>query len=89
MSKAEQSGEDLHCVMLAYRVTPRGPGKLSPAEVMTQHKLRALLSIKEHLSVQLTTGRESMLQQKQQQSSKATQHNSSKKSNNTYKFQYN
>ena len=46
MSKVEQSGKDPHLVVLAYRVTLRGPGKLSPAEAMTQCKFRALLPIK-------------------------------------------
>ena len=66
MSKAEQSVEGPHLEILAYRVTPRGPGKLSPAEAITQHKFRALLPIKQHLSAQLTISREIMLQQKQQ-----------------------
>ena len=35
MSKADQARKDAHLVMLAYRVTPRGPGKLSIAETMT------------------------------------------------------
>ena len=61
MSKAEDSGEDPHLAMLAYRVTPRGPQKLSPAEAMTQHKFRTLLPIMWHLSAQLTTTREIML----------------------------
>ena len=62
ISKVEQSGEDPHLAMLAYRVTPRGQGKLSPAEALTQHKFRALLHTKQHLSAQLTSSREIMLQ---------------------------
>ena len=53
--------------MLFCRVTQRGPGKLSPAEAMTLCKFRALLPIKQHLSAQLSTNAEIMLQQKQQQ----------------------
>ena len=58
MSKAEQSGEDQHLAMLAYRVTPRGPEKLRPADAMTECKFRALLPIKQHLSAQLNTSRD-------------------------------
>ena len=50
MSKAEQAREDAHLAVLAYWVTLRGPGKLSQAGAMTQHKFRALLLVKEHLS---------------------------------------
>ena len=39
-----------HLAVLAYRVTQRGPGKISPAEAMTQYKFRALQPIKQHLS---------------------------------------
>ena len=63
MGKAKQLGEDPHLAKLAYRVTPRGMAKLSPAEAMTQHKLRALLPIKQNLFAQLTMSREVMLQQ--------------------------
>ena len=67
MSKTEQSGQDPDLVVLAYRVTPRGPHKLSPAEARTQQKYRALVPSKQHLSAQLATSREIMLQQKWQQ----------------------
>ena len=50
MNNADQARDDAHLAMLAYRVTPRGPGKLSSAEVMTQCKFRALLLVKQHLS---------------------------------------
>ena len=55
MSKAEQSRENQHPALLAYRVMPRGPWELSPAKAGNQHKFRALLPIKQHLSAQLTT----------------------------------
>ena len=67
ISRDDQAGEDAHLAMLAYRVTLRGPGKLSPAEAMTQCKFTALLLIKQHLSTQLNTSREIMLQQRQRQ----------------------
>ena len=57
ISKAEESGENLHPVILAYRVTPTGPVKLNSAETITQHTFRALSCIKQHLSAQLTTSR--------------------------------
>ena len=57
MSRANQGGEDAHLAVLAYRVTPRGSGKLSPAEAMTKHKLRALLPIKQHLFTQLNASK--------------------------------
>ena len=66
-SKAEQSGEDPHLVVLAHRVTPRGPGKLSHAEEMPKCKFKVLLPIKQHLAAQLNTSSEIMLQQKKQQ----------------------
>ena len=67
MSKVEQQGEDQDLALLAYRITPRVPERFGPAEAMTQHKFRALLSLKQHLSAKLTTGREIMLQHRQQQ----------------------
>ena len=67
MNKAEESGENLHLAMLAYRVNPKSPGKLSPTEAMTQCKFRALLPIKQHLCAQLTTSKGILLQQKWQQ----------------------
>ena len=65
--KTEWSKEEPHHAMLACRITRRGPGKLSPADTMTQHKFRALLLIKQHLSTQLTTRKEITLQQNKQQ----------------------
>ena len=65
MSSANQPGDGANLTMLAYGVSLRGPRKLSPAEAMTQHKFRALLLIKQHLSTQLNASRETMLQQRQ------------------------
>ena len=67
MSKVEQSGEHPHITVLTYRFTPRSPWKLSPAKAVTQHKFRALLLVKQHLSGQLTTSREIMLHKKKPQ----------------------
>ena len=58
MSKADQAREDAHLAMLAYRVTPREPGKLSTAEVMTQCKFKALLPVMQYLSAQIDESRE-------------------------------
>ena len=67
MSRTNQGGKDAFLVVLVYRVILRGPGKLSPAEAMTQHKLRDLLLMKQHLSTQLNASKEIMLQQRQRQ----------------------
>ena len=57
MNRADQAGGDAHLAMLAYSVTQRGPGKLSPAEAMAQCKFRALLPIKQHLCTQFNMSR--------------------------------
>ena len=49
MEKAEESGSDPHIAMLIYRSTPIRPGQLSPAELLTQRKYRALLPIHQYL----------------------------------------
>ena len=67
MSTAHQAEEDAHLVMLAYRVMPRGPGRLSLAKTMTQHKFRALLPVKQHLPAYVEVSKEVMIQQKQKQ----------------------
>ena len=64
MSRAQQAGEDAHLAALDYRVTTTGPRRPSPAEAMTQCKLRALLLIKQHLSTQVNASREVMIQQR-------------------------
>ena len=51
MSKVDKAIEDVHLAMLAYKVTARGPGKISLAEAMTQHKFRTLLLVIQCLSV--------------------------------------
>ena len=67
MRRAEQSQEGPPLAKVAYRVTPRCPGKISLAEAMNHCKFRVLLPIKQNLSAKLTTTRETMLQQRQQQ----------------------
>ena len=67
MSKIESAGEGTQLAILVYRFTPRGPGKLSPAEVLTQHKFRALLPVKQHLSAQIDEMKDTLIQQKQRQ----------------------
>ncbi len=67
LMRADQSGEDPHLGLLMYRSTPRGPGKPSPAETMTQRKFRAILPIRQHRNQLLDTSREVIIQQKQQQ----------------------
>lgn len=65
--KAEESGEDPHLAMLAYRATPRGPNMPSPAEALTQRRFRALLPIKQQRTSKQETSREAMIQQKNKQ----------------------
>ena len=65
MSKANHAEENALLAMLAYRVTPRGPGELSPAGAMTQCKVRALLPIKQYLLTQLNASKEIMKWQRQ------------------------
>ena len=50
MSKANQAREDVHLAMVAYSVTSRGAGKLSPAAAMIHQKSRALLSVTQCIS---------------------------------------
>ena len=49
MEKAEESGSDPHLAMLIYRATPIRPGQLSPGEMLSQRKYRALLPIHQYL----------------------------------------
>ena len=45
MEKAEESGSDPHLAMLIYRATLIRPSQLSPGELLTHRKYRALLPI--------------------------------------------
>ena len=67
MEKAEESGSDPHLAMLIYRSTPIRPGQLSPAELLTQRKYRALLPIHQYLHPNLEKSREAQIAQKQTQ----------------------
>ena len=67
MEKAEESGSDPHLAMLIYRSTPIRPGQLSPAELLTQRKYRALLPIHQYLHPNLERSREAQIAQKQTQ----------------------
>ena len=67
MEKAEESGSDPHLAMLIYRSTPIRPGQLSPAELPTQRKYRALLPIHQYLHPNLERSREAQIAQKQTQ----------------------
>lgn len=49
MEKAEDSGSDPHLAMLIYCATPIRPGQLSPGEMLSQQKCRALLPIYQYL----------------------------------------
>ena len=67
MEKAEESGSDPHLAMLIYRATPIRPGQLSPGEMLSQRKYRALLPIHQYLHPNLEISRESQIAQKQAQ----------------------
>jgi len=58
MEKAEESGSDPHLAMLIHRTTPVRPGQLSPAELLTQGKYRALLPIRQYPHPNLEISRE-------------------------------
>ena len=49
MEKAKESGSDPHFTMLIYCATPIRPGHLSPGEMLSQRKYRALLPIHQYL----------------------------------------
>ena len=53
--------------MLMYRSTPIKPGQLSPEELLTQHKYRAILPIHQYLHPNLEKSREVQTAQKQTQ----------------------
>ena len=67
MEKAEESGSDLYLTMLIYRATPIRPGQLSPGELLTQRKNRALLPVRQYLHPNLEINREAQISQKQVQ----------------------
>ena len=67
MEKAEESGFDPHLAMLIYRATPIRPGQLSPGEMLSQWKYRALLPIHQYLHPNLDISREAQMAQKQVQ----------------------
>ncbi|PFX30005.1 Retrovirus-related Pol polyprotein [Stylophora pistillata] len=65
MEKAEDSGSDPHLAMLIYRVTPVRRGQLSPGEMLSQRKYRALLPIHQWPHPNLEISREAQIAQKQ------------------------
>ena len=67
MEKTEESGSDPHLAMLIYRATPIRPGQLSPGEMLSQRKYRALLPIHQYLHPNLEISREAQIAQKQAQ----------------------
>ena len=61
-------GPDLRLLaMLIYNATPIRPGQLSPGEMLSQRKYRALLPIHQHLHPNLEISREAQIAQKQDQ----------------------
>ena len=67
MEKAEESGSDPHLAMQIYRATPIRPGQLSPGEMLSQRKYRALLPIHQYLHPNPEINREAQIAQKQAQ----------------------
>ena len=58
MEKAEESGSDPHLATLIYHATPIRPGQLSPGEMLSQRKYRALLPIHQYLHPNLEISRD-------------------------------
>ena len=67
MEKGEESGSDPHLAMLIYRATPIRPGQLSPGEMLSQRKYRALLPIHQYLHPNLEISRKAQIAQEQAQ----------------------
>ena len=67
MEKGEESGSDPHLAMLIYRATPIKPGQLSPGEMLSQRKYRALLPIHQYLHPNLEISRKAQIAQEQAQ----------------------
>ncbi|PFX28561.1 Retrovirus-related Pol polyprotein [Stylophora pistillata] len=67
MEKAEELGSDPHLAMLIYRATPVRLGQLSPGEMLSMRKYRALLPTHQWLHPNLETSREAQIAQKQAQ----------------------
>jgi len=67
IEKVEEPASDPHLAMLIYRSTPIRPGKLSPAERLTQRKCTVLLPIHQYPRANLEKNREAQIAQKQNQ----------------------
>lgn len=67
MEKAEESDSDPHLAILIYRATPIRPAQLSPGELLTQRKYRALLPVHQYLNPSLEISRGAKIAQKQAQ----------------------
>ena len=65
MEKAEELDSDRHLVMLIYQATLIRPGQLSPGELLTWRKHRALLPVHQYLHLSLEISREAQIAQKQ------------------------
>lgn len=65
MEKAEELDSDPHLVMLIYQATPIRPGQLSPGELLTRQRYRALLPVHQYLHPSLKISREAQIAQKQ------------------------
>lgn len=85
MEKTEESSSDPHLAMLIYRATPVRPGQLSPGEMLSQRKYRALLPIYQRLHPNLEASREAQIAQKQAQ--REDYHRTAKKIQNVQQFQ--
>lgn len=65
MEKAEELDSDPHLAMLIYQATPIRPGRLSPGELLTRQRYRALLPVHQYLHPSLEISREAQISQKQ------------------------
>ena len=65
MEKAEELDSDPHLAMLIYQATLITPGQLSPGELLTWPKYRALVLVHQYLHPSLGISREAQIAQKQ------------------------
>ena len=74
ITKANAAKEDTHLAMLAYRTTPLGSGRPSPADLLKNRKMQCLLPIKGQLSFQQEMSREKDIKSKEAQAELYNQH---------------
>ena len=61
MTRARESGEDVHLAMLAYRATPFKNGVASPAEMLNGRLYKDLIPLRRRMNAQQEESRESLI----------------------------